>query len=106
MKFGLTDKTLNQITEVFQKHAEVEKVLLYGSRAKGNFRPSSDIDLTVIAPQLELKDINKISMELDDLLLPYTIDISLYHHIKDPEVLDHIKRVGKTFYQKKEQESN
>ncbi|MEX0968142.1 MAG: nucleotidyltransferase domain-containing protein [Bacteroidia bacterium] len=100
MKFGLPEKALKRIIEVFKKHPQVDQVLLYGSRAKGNFKPSSDIDLTVIAPELKWKDINRISLELDDLLLPYSIDISLYHHISDPDVLDHIKRVGKNFYQK------
>ena len=71
---------------------------MYGSRAKGNYKPGSDIDLTLKGKELNLKLLNKISLELDDLLLPYTFDLSIYHHIKQPDLIDHIVRVGKVFY--------
>lgn len=80
---------------------EVEIALLYGSRVIGNYRPGSDIDLTLKGENLNLTVLHKIENELDDLLLPYKIDISLYHHIKNPEFLEHIHRVGKVFYKKK-----
>ncbi|WP_197904747.1 nucleotidyltransferase domain-containing protein [Desulfosarcina alkanivorans] len=51
---------------------------MYGSRAKGNFKPGSDIDLTLKVNRLNLHLLNKISLELDDLLLPYTVDLSIY----------------------------
>lgn len=38
--------------------------------------------------------------EIDGLLLPYTLDLSIFHQISDPDVLDHIQRVGKVFYEK------
>jgi nucleotidyltransferase substrate binding protein (TIGR01987 family) len=82
--------------------SQIEAVILYGSRAKDNFKPGSDIDLTLIGNELNLTVLNKISLELDDLLLPYTFDLSLYHHIKQPDLIDHIQRVGKVFYSKKE----
>ena len=100
MKFGLSEKTLLRMIEVFAQHPKVEEVLIYGSRAKGNYKPSSDIDLTVIAPEMDLSDLHKISLDLDDLLLPYMIDLSLYHHITDPDVLKHVERVGKVFYRR------
>jgi hypothetical protein len=55
----------------------------------------SDIDLT-------LQVLYKIMDELDNLLLPYTIDLSIYNHIGDPDVLAHIQRVGVAFYEKGE----
>jgi len=71
---------------------------LYGSRAKGNYKPGSDIDLTLKGIGLDLKLINKISIELDDLLLPYTFDLSIYNAIDDPALIEHIERVGTTFF--------
>jgi predicted nucleotidyltransferase len=76
---------------------KVEEAILYGSRAMGNFRPGSDIDLTVKGQGLDLEMLNKISLALDELLLPYTFDISLFHQIKNQDLIDHIKRVGVVF---------
>ena len=71
---------------------------MYGSRAKGTSKPGSDIDLTLKGRELDLHVLNRISRDLDDLLLPYNIDLSIYHRIKDQDVLDHIHRVGKEIY--------
>lgn len=100
MKFGLNEHTIERIVEVIRKHPEVEEAIIYGSRAKGTHKPSSDIDLTLVGEQVTLEIMNKISWQLDDLLLPYTIDLSIYHHIRQPDLLDHIKRVGIPFYEK------
>ena len=79
---------------------EVDEAVLYGSRAKGNYKPGSDIDLTLKGEKLNLKLLNKISNDLDDLPMPYTIDVSIYHLIENSELIEHIKRVGKIFYKK------
>lgn len=100
MKFGLKDEIIQAINSIFANHPEVEKVLIYGSRAKGNYKPASDIDLTLLGVAIDLSIMNKISWELDDLLLPYTFDLSIYHHLNDPDLLDHINRVGAIFYSK------
>ena len=94
MKFGLKEKTLNQITSIFKKFTNIQKALIYGSRAKGNFRNGSDIDIVLVGENLTINDLIKISSLLDDLLLPYTIDLSIYHKIKNPELIKHIDRVG------------
>ncbi len=101
MQNGLKKETIEKIIEIFERHDEIEEVILYGSRAKGNFKPGSDIDLTLIGNRLNLAVLNKISLELDDLLLPFTFDLSLFHHIKQPDLIDHIQRVGKVFYSKR-----
>src|SRR5437588_6571827 len=91
MPFGLEDKVVNRIIAVLQKFPEVDEVIIYGSRAKGNYKPGSDIDLTVKG-NLDQRLLNKIDIELDDLLLPYTFDLSVYSHIKNENLLDHIER--------------
>ncbi|MDX2188562.1 MAG: nucleotidyltransferase domain-containing protein [Bacteroidota bacterium] len=97
MKFGLSENDIDQIKSVFGKHKEIEKVIIYGSRAKGNFHPSSDIDLTLIGPNLSLSLQLHIENELDDLLLPYKFDISIFHQISNPDLIAHIERVGIKF---------
>jgi len=100
MRYGLRDEVVDAICNVFRDHPEVEVAILYGSRAKGNFKPASDIDLTLQGEMLNSTILNKISWELDDLLLPLTFDLSIFSQISNPDLVDHIKRVGVLFYTK------
>ena len=99
-RFGLTPLTVEKICGVFAHHPQVEKAALYGSRAKGNYKNGSDIDLTLIGNGLTRRDLLSIVGELDDLLLPYTIDLSLFSDLSHADLIDHIKRVGVVFYEK------
>ncbi len=97
--FGLEQSDIQAICAVFARYPQVKKAILYGSRAKGNYKNGSDIDLTLCGGEdLTLKVLYRIMDELDDLLLPYMIDLSVYDRIGDPDVIDHIQRVGITFY--------
>lgn len=99
MKFGLNDRTIEQIQAVFARYPQVEKAILYGSRAKGSYRKGSDIYLILCGgPDLTMTVLYRIIDEIDDLLLPYTVDLSIYDHIEDPDVLEHIRRAGVLFY--------
>lgn len=98
LKYGLKTHTIEVIQSVFNKHPHIAKAILYGSRAKGNYRPSSDIDMTLQGEGLDYSELLRIENELDDLLLPYQIDLSLYSHINNPDLIDHIRRVGVDFY--------
>jgi predicted nucleotidyltransferase len=86
--------------DVFKKYPSVEEAILYGSRAKETHKPGSDIDLALKGESLDLRTINSISLELEGLLLPYTFDLSIYHRINSPELIEHIHRVGKTLYKR------
>lgn len=100
-KFGLKQATIEKINGVFSSRPHIETVILYGSRAKGNYRNGSDIDLTIEGETVTLSELLKLENELDDLLLPYKIDLSLLHQIADPDLLGHIRRVGVVFYERK-----
>lgn len=100
MPYGLTRETKEKINRVFAKYMAIDKAVLYGSRAKGNYTPGSDIDLVLKGKMLNLEQLNKINIDIDDLLLPYTFDLSIFHHMSNPDVIEHIKRVGKTFYKR------
>lgn len=91
---GLSSATMERLRSVFQKYPQIESVILYGSRAKGNYKPGSDIDLTIKAPGLTLSGRLKIEQEIDDLFLPYKVDLSLFHEIENPDLIEHIERVG------------
>jgi len=98
IKYGLSQIVIGKINHILASHHEVEQAVIYGSRAKGNHKPGSDIDLTLIGKGLNLDVLNKISSEIDDLLLPYTIDLSIFTHIKNQDLINHISRVGLLFY--------
>jgi len=98
--FGLSETTINKIHSILIKHSAVNKAVIYGSRAKGNFREGSDIDLTSFGEGLSLKELRNIDSEIEELLLPYTFDISIYDDLKNNKLKEHIDRVGKEFYKK------
>ena len=101
MKFGLNENTIEKLNRIFAAHPEVQYAILYGSRAKGNHKHNSDIDMSLKGEDINLDVLNQISLKIDDLLMPYMIDLSIFTHIKNDELIDHIKRVGKVFYERK-----
>lgn len=101
MNFGLKVKDIDNIKKVFANYNDVNKVIIYGSRAMGNYRNNSDIDLVMFGNNLNLSVLSKIETDLDDLLLPYKIDLSIFAYIDNKDLIDHIKQNGIVFYQLK-----
>lgn len=99
--FGLRERDIDMIRGVFEGDSRVEEAILYGSRAKGSQKPGSDIDLALKGKRLNLQALNEISFKLDDLLLPYIFDLSIYDRIDNEELIGHIERVGKVFYRRR-----
>lgn len=98
MSFGLSDDAIAKINSVFSRHTAVTKVILFGSRAKGNYKEGSDIDLALFGKHMDHHTLNQIAQELDDLMLPYKIDTVVYDDLTSPELKEHINSVGKNFY--------
>jgi predicted nucleotidyltransferase len=97
-KSGLTQDIFYKMNDVFKNYKEIDSVLLYGSRAMGNFKHASDIDLSLVGQEIDLKLQNEIEFALDDLMLPYKFDISIYRKITNPEFIEHIDSVGIEIY--------
>jgi predicted nucleotidyltransferase len=102
MKYGLPELTIEKINNVLALYSMIEKAVLYGSRAKGNFKTGSDIDLTLTGRALTNDILLSISSDLDDISIPYTIDLSIYEKLTDADLRDHIERVGIEFYRRSE----
>lgn len=100
MLYGIENNELEKIISVIAKNDRVEKAVLYGSRAKGTFRTFSDVDITLIGNGLQRYDLNSIILAMDDLLLPYEFDISLFSTLKNGDLIDHINRVGVVIFQR------
>lgn len=99
MRFGLEENVISRINKVFSYFPEISEVIIFGSRAKGNYNQGSDIDLALKSnkAKLTLSVVNKLSEKLDELFLPYTFDIVIFEQIENQELLDHIERVGLDF---------
>ena len=103
--YGLDPDTLRNIQQVIKKITTIDTVILYGSRAKGNYHHGSDIDITLKGKTLTLSNsVYPLMDELEELYLPYTFDISIFEHIDNKHLIEHINRVGKLFYVNKKQQ--
>ena len=97
---GLPEHAVEKIYGIFRDYPQIGRVILYGSRAMGTHRSGSDIDLCIEAESLGLTELLSIENRIDDLLLPWKMDLSLLHQIDNPALLDHIRRVGVVFYRR------
>jgi predicted nucleotidyltransferase len=97
--FGLAPHEIEMIRAVFRRIPVIVEVVLYGSRAKGNFRPESDIDLALVGVDDDLQA-EAVAEELDELPLPYHFDVKAYSAIQYKPLQEHIARVGLTLYRR------
>ena len=98
-KFGLPERTVNELLEYFKSKPGVEKVVVYGSRAKGNFRNGSDIDFAIWTDDKSAYEL-RIEAELDDLETPYMFDVTDYKNLTHEGMKNSIDRDGVLFYKK------
>src|SRR5436853_1931901 len=100
MNDGLRNEARGRIHEVLRRFPKVERGVLFGSRAMGVFRPSSDIDLALEGTAIGLPDLVAIMAEIEKLNLPVDIDLVIRHRIKNPAVEEHIRRHGMEWYRR------
>jgi len=100
-EFGIDDKNLHLIRSIFKDFHVINKVLVYGSRAKGNYSERSDIDLVIADSNIDKKTLGNILLAINDSDFPYTVDLQIMKDIKNQQLQEHIQRVGKEFYVKK-----
>ncbi|MGL4941703.1 MAG: nucleotidyltransferase domain-containing protein [Thermoguttaceae bacterium] len=102
MNHGLSERSLATIGQIFARYPAVERAVLYGSRAEGNYKPGSDIDLTLHTNDaFTHTDLLRIMGDFDDSTLPYMVDVSEYKTLQNDDLIAHIDRVGKVIYEKK-----
>jgi type I restriction enzyme, S subunit len=100
MNTGLTPRDEETIKHILKKHPAITRVYIFGSRAKGNYKKGSDVDLAVLDENISPEDILRIKSEFDESDLPYNVDVIHYPSIKLKELQEHIQRVGKVFYER------
>lgn len=100
MQFGLNDTELHALRTILASIPEVEEAIIYGSRARGTNRIASDIDITLKGNALTYLQLAILDAKIDDLYLPYFVDLSLFSMLKNPDLLESIDREGKVLYRK------
>ncbi len=102
MSLGLRDTDLEYIVQVLSKFSEIEKALIFGSRAKGTHKAGSDVDIAIVGESITFDIISKVRFQLEEESpMPYFFDIVDYTHLEHLELKEHIDRVGKTIWDKK-----
>ena len=99
-QFGLSEKTIGTIRQIFSQYPQIEKAVLYGSRAKGNYKKGSDIDLTLMGEGLDYKLLLKATEALAESPIAYTVDLSIFDELDHAKLREHIERVGVVFYER------
>lgn len=100
MSTGLSAEHLQAICGVLSSCSKVQEVILFGSRAMGNFKPYSDIDLCLCGESLCFDDIVSLRVKLDKLPLVVNIDLLAENMIQSQALLDHIHARGHTIYKR------
>ena len=98
--FGLTGRDMSTLDTIFRKYPVVQTVFIFGSRAKGNYKLGSDIDLAVMNPGVDEAIVLQIKGELEESTLAYNVDVVNYPALLINDLKEHIEQVGVRFYGK------
>ncbi|MDE6298847.1 MAG: nucleotidyltransferase domain-containing protein [Muribaculaceae bacterium] len=95
---GLTEKEIAEVISYMADNPKISRAIIFGSRAKGNYKPFSDVDLSLVGDNLNYSDLERIEEKLYYSYLPYIFDINIYSELKNKALIDHIDRVGIEIY--------
>lgn len=98
LQFGLSERIANSLRETFARYPQVRKAVMYGSRAAGNHRAYSDIDIAVIAPAMQAHDFSALWNELDDLPILFRLDVVHFDRVNNPRLRQNILNDGVDLY--------
>jgi predicted nucleotidyltransferase len=96
--FGLKEEEEQILKSIFSKYENLNKVVVYGSRAKGTFNERSDVDLVITESNIDRPLIGQIISEINNSNFPYLVDLQDFSKLKNQQLIEHIHRVGKVFY--------
>ena len=99
--FGLNETIINNIKKVFSKYSEIDKACIFGSRARGDYKETSDIDIVLYGNGLTHTLNTQIFYDLEELYLVYKIDLINFNSLKDDDKLkENIIKEGVEIYAK------
>ena len=95
--YGLDEQTQREIHRILSHYSEIQEAILYGSRAKGTYKPFSDVDIT-LKGEVSVSTLLDIMREFEESSIPYLFDVSIFNDLTNPELIEHINRCGKKIY--------
>jgi len=99
MRFGLSKRAEDSLTAALSKFPEIERAVIFGSRAMGNYKPGSDVDLAIVGENITHTTVLRLRALLnEDLPLPYFFDVTHYDKIKNEKLKQHIDEEGKDIF--------
>lgn len=95
---GLKENEIAQLKHCFSRFKEIEKGILFGSRAMGNYKNGSDVDIVLVGDKINHKTITQIVNALEETVMPYEFDMLIFNSIKNEELIKHIEQFGVEIY--------
>ena len=95
--FGLRKEVIEQILTILSNDPWIERAVIFGSRAKGNHKKYSDIDLCLFGA-IDVWKAEEVRMELEELDVIYTFDVVAFETINNVPLKEHIQTVGIEIY--------
>jgi len=106
MDTGLRPQDLKEIIEILKAGSAVDEAILFGSRAKGNYKQGSDVDIAIKGTEIDHQLVAMLNFQLnEDSAMPYFFDIVHYEGIMETALKEHIDRVGLCIYARHDQEN-
>ena len=101
MNFGLLESDIEYIVATIKKISEIDKAVIFGSRAKGNYKPGSDIDIAIYGENITFDILSRLHSALEDESpMTYFFDVVDFTGLSQKEIKEHIERVGIVIYER------
>lgn len=99
--YGLLQRDIDYILKTLEAFPEVKKAALFGSRALGNYKKGSDIDLSLFGAEIDHDLVIQINSKLnEEVPIPYFVDVVDFKSIRNKKLQEHIERQGIIIYEK------
>ena len=92
--FGLKDSVIINIKNILYKYEEIEKASIFGSRARGDYKKTSDIDIAIFSKNITSTRLNLLRNEFEELDIIYTIDVVEFYKTSKEELKNNIINDG------------
>lgn len=98
----ISDKLLNDLCNIFNNYTEIDRVILFGSRARGDNKNTSDVDLCIFGMDVTHLVLAKVTMDIYELDTPLSFDILNFNELSKKALIDNILNEGVEIYSGKE----
>lgn len=98
--YGLSNQNLQELRSILASIPHIEEAVIYGSRARGDYKSGSDVDLSLKGRSLTFHDLALLDDKLYYSYIPYFFDTNSYADLTNPDLIANIDKDGKTLYKR------